>query len=235
MSLFRNKLIAHRGLHYKKEVPENSLLAIQKAVENSYDIEFDITITSDGQIVVFHDEDLKRLCGTLAFIEEVSYSFLEKQKLYETDEKIPLFDEVLELVQGKIDLIIEIKKHKNIGFLEKSLVEKLSFYDGRYFICSFDKDILNWFRINEKEIKRGLIFETVPKRFEKFQKALFLYKYYKTKPDFVSLQYDLIESNIYTFCKKKGVDIVTWTINTKEKFENVNAKVDGVIFESEIF
>lgn len=59
-------------------------------MRNSYDdIEFDITITNDGQIVVFHDDDLKRLCGTLAFIEEVSYSFLEKQKLYETDEKIP--------------------------------------------------------------------------------------------------------------------------------------------------
>ena len=65
MSLFRNKLIAHRGLHYKKEVPENSLLAILKAVENSYDIEFDITITNDGKIVVFHDEDLKRLCGSI--------------------------------------------------------------------------------------------------------------------------------------------------------------------------
>lgn len=235
MNLFRNKLIAHRGLHYKKEVPENSLLAISKAVEKSYNIEFDITITSDGKIVVFHDEDLKRLCGTSKFIEDVPYSFLEKQKLYETDEKIPLFDEILKLVQGKIDLIIEIKKHKNIGLLEKSLVEKLSSYDGRYFICSFEKDILYWFRINQKKIKRGLIFENVPKKFEKFQKALFLYKYYKTKPDFISLQYELIESNIYTFCKKQRVDIITWTINTKEKFENVNAKVDGVIFESEIF
>ena len=235
MSLFKNKLIAHRGLHYKKEVPENSLLAIQKAVEKSYDIEFDITITSDGKIVVFHDEDLKRLCGKDEFVEEVSYSFLEKQKLYDSNEKIPLFDEVLNLVQGKIDLIIEIKKHKNIGFLENCLVKKLNSYNGRYYICSFDKDILYWFRINQKEIKRGLIFETVPKRFEKFQKALFLHKYYKTKPDFVSLQYELIDNDIYTFCKKKSVDIITWTINTKEKFENVNAKVDGVIFESEVF
>ncbi len=72
-------------------------MAILKAVENSYDIEFDVTITSDGKIVSFHDEDLKRLCGEpLLFIETIY--FLEKQKLYETDEKIPLFDEVLELV-----------------------------------------------------------------------------------------------------------------------------------------
>ena len=47
------------------------------------------------------------------------------------------FKEVLDLLNGKIALIIEIKKHKSIGVLEKNIVKLLNNYYGEYFICSF--------------------------------------------------------------------------------------------------
>ena len=230
MSLFKNRFIAHRGLHTNL-IPENSLLSFSKALEYNYAIEFDLTITKDEKVVVFHDDNLLRLCNVDKDIEDVTYSYLKELNLNNSNEKIPLFKEVLDLLNGKITLIIEIKKHKSIGVLEKNIVKLLNNYYGEYFICSFEKKILTWFKNNNPHLKIGLIFESSPNKFEKYNKALFLYKYYKTKPDFISLDYRLLDSSIYEFCKKNSLELITWTIKNKEDYENIEKKVDGIIFE----
>ena len=232
MKLFKNRLIAHRGLHKNKIIPENSMLAFKAAIEKNYAIEFDINITKDNQIVVFHDDDLNRLCNKKENIEDVSYDFLKDLNLYESNEKIPLLKELLDEVAGKIPLIIEIKKHKNIGLLENILLEMLKEYKGEYFICSFEKDILFWLEKNKPKERRGLIFGSLPIKFKKYEKIAFLYKYFKSKADFISLEDKLIDSSIYDFCKKKELDIVVWTIKDKKSFQNIDKKVSAVIFEN---
>ena len=142
MNLFKNRFIAHRGLHKSIIIPENSIQAFKNAMGKNYAIEFDINITIDKQIVIFHDDDLNRLCNKKERIEEVTYDFLKDLKLYKSDEKIPLLKELLVEISGKIPLVIEIKKHKNIGILENKLVDLLENYKGKYLICSFEKDIL---------------------------------------------------------------------------------------------
>ena len=77
-----------------------------------------------------------------------------------------------------------------------------------------------------------MIFESNPKKFEKYNKTLFLYKYYKIKPDFISLDYKLLESSIYDFCKRKNLQIISWTIRDKKNYEKIKTKVDAVIFEN---
>ena len=232
MKLFKNRLIAHRGLHKNKIIPENSMLAFKAAIEKNYAIEFDINITKDNQIVVFHDDDLNRLCNKKENIEDVSYDFLKDLNLYESNEKIPLLKELLDEVAGKIPLIIEIKKHKNIGLLENILLEMLKEYKGEYFICSFEKDILFWLEKNKPKERRGLIFGSLPIKFKKYEKIAFLYKYFKSKADFISLEDKLIDSSIYDFCKKKELDILVWTIKDKKSFQNIDKKVSAVIFEN---
>ena len=232
MKLFKNRLIAHRGLHKNKIIPENSMLAFKAAIEKNYAIEFDINITKDNQIVVFHDDDLNRLCNKKENIEDESYDFLKDLNLYESNEKIPLLKELLDEVAGKIPLIIEIKKHKNIGLLENILLEMLKEYKGEYFICSFEKDILLWLEKNKPKEIRGLIFESLPIKFKKYEKIAFLYKYFKSKADFISLEDKLIDSSIYDFCKKKKLDILVWTIKDKKSFQNIDKKVSAVIFEN---
>ena len=232
MKLFKNRFIAHRGLHKNKIIPENSMLAFKAAIEKNYAIEFDINITKDNQIVVFHDDDLNRLCNKKENIEDVSYDFLKDLNLYESNEKIPLLKELLDQVAGKIPLIIEIKKHKNIGLLENILLEMLKEYKGEYFICSFEKDILLWLEKNKPKEIRGLIFGSLPIKFKKYEKIAFLYKYFKSKADFISLEDKLIDSSIYDFCKKKELDILVWTIKDKKSFQNIDKKVSAVIFEN---
>ena len=232
MKLFKNRFIAHRGLHKNKIIPENSMLAFKAAIEKNYAIEFDINITKDNQIVVFHDDDLNRLCNKKENIEDVSYDFLKDLNLYESNEKIPLLKELSNEVAGKIPLIIEIKKHKNIGLLENILLEMLKEYKGEYFICSFEKDILLWLEKNKPKERRGLIFGSLPIKFKKYEKIAFLYKYFKSKADFISLEDKLIDSSIYDFCKKKDLDILVWTIKDKKSFQNIDKKVSAVIFEN---
>ena len=227
----KTEFLAHRGLHLGVKIPENSLLAFKNAVERNYGIELDITISKDNQIVVFHDDTLDRLCNVNGNIEEFDYAYLKSLNLFQTKETIALFSEVLNIVDSKVQLIIEIKKHKNIGVLENILSSLLDNYEGEYSICSFDKDILTWFRKNKSLTKRGLIFEQLNKRFRKYNKLIFLYKYFKSKPDFISLDYRLFNSDIYKFCKKKNLSVFVWTIDSKEKYEKVNSLVDALIFE----
>lgn len=227
----KTKFLAHRGLHFGTKIPENSLFTFKNAVEKNYGIELDITISKDNQIVVFHDDTLDRLCNVSGNIEEFDYSYLKSLYLYKTKEKIPLFREVLEIVDSKVELFIEIKKHKNIGILENILSILLENYKGEYSICSFEKDILTWFKKNKSTTRRGLIFESLNKKFQKYNKLIFLYKYFKTKPDFISLDYRLFNSDIYKFCKSKNLFISLWTIDSKEKYEKVNTEVNTLIFE----
>lgn len=81
------------------------------------------------------------------------------------------------------------------------------------------------------QILKGLIFESLPKKFEKYNKLIFLYKYFKTKPDFISLDYYLYKSDIYDFCKKMNLEVYFWTIDSLEKFNQINKDDNKIIFE----
>ncbi len=101
---------AHRGLHdIKKGIPENSIPAFQAAIEAGYGIELDVHLTKDGKLVVFHDDDFRRICGEKGKVEETDYARMRTYRLSRTGEKIPLLSEVLRLVDGKVPLLIEVK------------------------------------------------------------------------------------------------------------------------------
>ena len=106
----RGTYIAHRGLHDKsKGIPENSLPAFQRAVDMGFPIEIDIHLSRDGEVVVFHDRNTKRVCGVDARIEETNLKELQSLRLEGTRERIPTLKEVLEVVDGKVFLLIEFK------------------------------------------------------------------------------------------------------------------------------
>ena len=110
---FKNRYFAHRGLYSRDgSVPENSIASFSAAVQAGYGIELDIQLTKDDEIVVFHDEDLKRICGKDGLVIDYTLSEIKELRLLETDEQIPTFAEVLSLVDGKVPLIIEFKGGK---------------------------------------------------------------------------------------------------------------------------
>ena len=147
---------AHRGLHSRdKSVPENSLEAFGLAALAGYGIELDVQLSKDGQVVVFHDDTLDRVCGVHAKLEDLSYDELKLLRLCGTSQRIPLLTEVLGVIRGKGPLIVELKN----GSRNKELCEKtyaiLSEYEGQVCIESFNPMIVRWFRRHAKDLVRG--------------------------------------------------------------------------------
>ena len=115
ISWIKETPIAHRGLH-TKDIPENSLSAFENALKNNYAIELDVQFTKDKEVVVFHDENLKRMTNDTRNIEDVNYDELKNLRLGNTNEIIPTLEEVLELVDSKVAILIEIKDCKDYPY-----------------------------------------------------------------------------------------------------------------------
>lgn len=223
--------IAHRGLHRGFKIPENSMKAFELAVENNYAIELDVRITKDNQVIVFHDKNLIRLCDSRKKVKNQRYSVLKQMKLYNTDESIPLLKDVLALIEGKVPVVIEIKNYTQVGEFEKAIVEVIKDYEGEIAICSFNPNVVDWFRVNYPNITRGLIFGDIKKFNIKYYKLVFLKRFFRVKPDFISLDYKLLNTLIPFFCKKGKVPIVSWTVDSKRKMKKARRIVDNIIFE----
>ena len=146
---------AHRGLHDNiSDAPENSLAAFQKAVDAGYGIELDVQMTADGKVVVVHDFNLKRISGVDKEIDQCTYEELQDYPIYGSDQRVPLFEDVLKAVDGKVPLIVELKYKEGSKICEKAQ-EILNGYTGIYCIESFHPQVLVWYRKNYPHICRG--------------------------------------------------------------------------------
>lgn len=161
ISPFYGRNYAHRGLHKPdKSIPENSIPAFAAAARIGYGIELDVRLSADGEVVVFHDDNLKRVCGIDARVDELTWEELSTLSLCGTEYKIPLFKDVLNVVNGQCPMIVELKQGKHNAELCRKTYELLSAYPGRYCIESFDPRIVFWFRRHAKEVMRGQLSAT---------------------------------------------------------------------------
>ena len=137
------KPIAHRGLH-DEYVVENCPTAFRKAIEKGFPIETDVQMSDDGVLFCYHDDDMKRVARLLADIRDVQSKTIKSLTIGE-NEKIPTFKEFLALVDGKVPLLIEVKRQKKKG-IEQKILDELKGYNGEYVIQSFDPFILKNFK-----------------------------------------------------------------------------------------
>lgn len=153
---FIHHLFAHRGLFTKDQsIPENSMAAFANAIEQGYGIELDIQLTKDKRLVVFHDHTLSRMCGIDLPVCEMTYQQLQKYTLLDTEEKIPLFEDVLKLVDGKVPLLVEIKLPTLNTYTCQAADALLQNYSGKYCIESFNPLALRWYKKHRKDVVRG--------------------------------------------------------------------------------
>ena len=153
---FKGRYFAHRGLHTKdKSVPENSLAAFDAACEAGYGMELDVQLSKDGQVVVFHDDTLERVCGVEGRVSEYTYEELMNIPLEGTDETIPLLQDVLEVIDGRQPIIVELKSDENRYKLCSAVMYILASYTGDYCLESFDPAIVRWIKKNMPGVLRG--------------------------------------------------------------------------------
>ena len=153
---FRGVNYAHRGLHSRdRSVPENSLAAFRLAARAGYGIELDVQLSKDGQVLVFNDADLKRVCGVDKRVDELTYAELQQLRLCGTEERIPLFSDVLASIRGAGPLIVELKTGRRNRELCEKTCRLLENYRGDVCIESFNPFIVMWFRFHAPDLIRG--------------------------------------------------------------------------------
>lgn len=229
-----NPLFAHRGyFNNEKGIPENSIPSFKKAIRYGYSIELDVHLTKDEKIVVFHDFNLKRMCGINKKIEDITYSELLKYNLLNTKYKVPLLSEVLTLVNGKVSLLIETKTRSYNGLLEEKLSELLDNYNGLFAIQSFSPFSIYWFKKHRKNYIRGLLSSDF-KRWKVNSLKKMIGKTLLTdiilKTDFISFDIKALP-NSYVERKRKYKPVIGWTVRKKEEYEKYKNYCDNFICE----
>ncbi|MEX0306343.1 MAG: glycerophosphodiester phosphodiesterase family protein [Ruegeria sp.] len=240
---FLQRPIAHRALHdVADQRPENSRAAIRAAIEAEYGIEIDLQRTRDDRAMVFHDYDMTRLTGQSGPIQQITAVQAQAQPLlHSDDEGIPTFDEVLELVAGKVPLLIELKDQDgamgpDIGALEADVVRALRGYEGPVALMSFNPHSVAELGRLAPELPRGLVTSSYNPKAELLPQPVC--DHLRDIPDFdrvgasfVSHEVaDLSRSRVAEL-KAQGIPILTWTIRSPEQEAEARKVADNVTFE----
>lgn len=224
---------AHRGLHSGDgRVPENSLAAFRRAAEKGYGVELDVQLSKDGQVMVFHDDDLERMTGKKGKIWDFDTEELRTLRLAGSEEKIPLFTEVLEVLsEGTGPLIVEIKTGPRNDELCEKTYEILGQYPGVWCMESFNPFIVNWFRKNAPEAVRGQLVTDKPnyQGYPGFLQTMLSRAGFSflNKPHFIAYNIDAEIPEKILKMQKKGMLLFGWTPR-KPGYEG---PADGLIFE----
>lgn len=230
-----NIKIAHKGLHDNgKTIPENTLAAIKVAVEKGYPIEIDVHLTKDNKIVVIHDDNLSAMVGINKKVKELTYSEISKYNIKNSNEKIPLLDDVLELVNEKVMMFIELKTYYRVGPIEKELVKLLDKYGGKFAVQSFNPFSVRWFRKNRPEYIRGLLSCGFDLDKHNFIKRVILRKLWLLKvarPHFLSYEISDLTDQKAKKIKSQNIKLLGWTVENEEMYEKAQRLCDGIIFE----
>ena len=226
-------LIAHRGIH-NNLIPENSIKAFKEAIKKKHIIELDVHLLKDGNIVVFHDDNLKGLTDTNKKIKDTTYDEIGSLKLNNTDEHIPLLTDVLKLVDGQVPLLIELKYDNKRGLLEDKVMAILKDYKGLYALQSFSPLSLIYLRKNYPDTIRGLLVAKFKKSHMNILKKIILRNMllnHWVKPDFISCQYELLTNEKIQKFHQNNL-LLTWTIKNNEDFNKYKGLCDNCIVEN---
>lgn len=184
--------IAHRGMH-DEFAAENTLQAFHQAVKNGFAIELDVQLTSDCKVVVFHDQNLKRLTQLSGELSHYTLQELRSARILGSNQGIPSLSEVLELVDGQVPIYIEIKKHSPDYNLERAVADLIKNYAGPFAIISFAPGSLRWFKKHCPNVLRGQtacahsLYDAtniISQKIHNFALSMFCYNFH-SKPNFI--------------------------------------------------
>ena len=233
--------IAHRGLpDPAKRLVENTIGAAQAAIAQGFAIECDVQLTADGEVVVFHDEELERLTTATGPVASRTLSDLVAVRLRHTDERIPTLQAFLAAVAGRVPVICEVKSayHGDPRPAART-VAATSSYEGPLALKSFDPAFVAEFRRLAPERPRGFVGESVYDDAEwdflteeRKRAWASLAHFSDTRPDFLSwYQRDLDHATPVLARGMLGMPLISWTVRTPDIVERVLQGADQIVFE----
>ncbi|MBX5040302.1 glycerophosphodiester phosphodiesterase [Rhizobium lentis] len=220
--------VAHRGYHdLNKHVWENTLTAFSRAVDAGFAIECDLHYASDGVPVIFHDEELQRLCNLTGDIRERTSRELGLIAVGGTGDKIPTLSQLLDVVQGKVPLVLELKGREadDEGFAE-SVLEVLEGYQGKVALMSFDHWLLRDLKALGSPYPVGLTANgNTPEELATHAEAMAI------GLDFISFYYGDLPNVFITGEREKSIPVITWTVRDEEARRRTFENADQMTFE----
>jgi len=170
-----NKLVAHRGDN--KNYPENSYIALESALKaGALFIEFDLQMSADGSLLVFHDIDFKRVANKQAArhksIFEVTNEQLKQLSVHQPDlfkEKfnptpVPYFQEILDLLKQypEAHAFVEIKRESLAKWGMPEVVDKvleaLKGMESQITLISFSLTVIKYVQQHSNKLRTGFVF-----------------------------------------------------------------------------
>lgn len=215
--------IGHRGA--KGYLAENTLESIQKALQFGVDaVEIDVHRCNTGELVVFHDFTLDRTTNGSGEIAKKSLKELKALKV-EKDFKIPLLTEVLDLIEGKCSINIELKGLNTAAetstIIKKYIAEKKWKYDD-FIVSSFQKNELFQLRKLDEQVPLGILSKASVTEAIEIGKLL---KASAIHPSLGIITRDNVEAT-----HRAGFKVNVWTVNEPQDIERMrDFGVDGII------
>ena len=240
--IFLTTPFAHRGLHDRTAgVIENSRAAARAAIAAGYGIEMDIQRSADGEAMVFHDDAMPRLTGEAGLVRDYTAVALGRIALLGGGETVPTFAEILDLVAGRVPLLIEIKDQDgslgpDVGPLEARVAALLDGYDGPAALMSFNPNSIAALARLAPDRPRGLItcdFASADWSLPDYRRAELaaLADVDRVGAAFVSHDHRDLASPAVTRLKARGLPILCWTVRSQAEEAAARSVADNITFE----
>jgi glycerophosphoryl diester phosphodiesterase len=202
-------IFAHRGA--SADAPENTLLAIEKALQQQADgIEIDVHQLGD-ELVVIHDHWVHRTTNGNGQLKEYSLEALRKLDAGK-GQHVPTLWEVMEIISGKCQLNIEIKGVTNLSLLSvliKKAELELGFNQDQFIVSSFNHHLLQSLHQMQPHIKLGALTASNPIGYAKFAEQLHAYS--------VNADVAFVDQNFVKDAKKRGLKVMVYTVDQPQE------------------
>lgn len=217
------KLQSHRGYWYNDESIQNSLLSIQKAYDNHYQMcEFDVRLTADKKVILFHDETIKDSQEADQFVHRLSFEQLKQIRATDSlEDVLTWYKTIVDRNERKFNLNIEIKSRYVFNRdLEKEVIYLIEKYELETFVIvsSFNPMSLYYFKKNKPSIFRALLLT-----FNNEFKNNFVIKSQilnlLAKPHLLHLDEKHWRLKKYKKLMKMKIPIVLWTCNDLQRIK----------------
>jgi glycerophosphoryl diester phosphodiesterase len=231
--IHRPQVISHRG--GRKWAPENTIVAFKKSLDVHADgIELDIHRCKSGELVVIHDENVGRTTNGTGLVKDLTYAELRRLGAgawFHSEfksEHLPLLSEVLELIDGKALLNIEIK-NAPVGYpgIDDDLIKLLATYKhaDKIVISSFDHELLQRIHKKAPQYKVAILVDGLLVDLGKYASIVGAKSW---NPGF-----ELIRADNVAQAHKDGLEVNVWTVNKPEQWKAaVEMGVDGIITDN---
>jgi glycerophosphoryl diester phosphodiesterase len=242
-SEFLETPIAHRALHDAEQgIPENSRSAVRRAVAAGYGIEIDVQLSADGRAMVFHDDTLDRMTHAAGPVARRTARELSDLVLKGSEDHVPTLADILEIVGGRVPLLVEIKDQSGgIGEaddrLERAVAAELEDYAGPVAVMSFNPHVVAHMKALAPDLPRGLTTcGFIPSQWpqiapEACAALRSISAFGKVGARFVSHDWTDLGSPRIAELKAQGVPILCWTITTPQMEAEARRVADNITFE----